>query len=197
MLMDNIMKFVTWSYSVLILAGSAVKLSVGGVLIAMFIAVCLVAVDFVTGVFASKREGRAIKIRSKRMRWSLAKILVYSGCLLLTILVGLGLHAMEIILSNGINKVETNVLIFTLYCVRVEAYFICWIESVSIIENLRRRFPDNMLLKFLHYIIAVEFIKKIPKLENFLKESDIKPYEYDKINKTEDKQNNNTPCDFK
>lgn len=176
--METIERLFAWLYSLMILIFSGASVSVGGAVIAIFIAVILVGIDFVTGVYASKREGRSIKIRSRRMRWSLAKILVYSGCISLTLLIGMLLNGMEIALG-ATEEQKTGALIFALYCVRVEAYFICWIETVSIIENLRRRFPDNMFLKFLHYIVAVEFVKKIPKLETFLKEKDVKPYEYE------------------
>lgn len=185
--MGMIDKILAWFYSLSILMFSGIAPSVGGVVIAIFIAMILVSVDFITGIFASKREGRAIKIRSKRMRWSMAKLLVYSGCIAFTLFIGMCLNAME--LSLGADSCEeTRVMIFMLYCVRVEAYFICWIEIVSIIENMRRRYPTNLFLKFLHYIVAVEFVKKIPKLENFLKEEDIKPYNYEdndqnKVNK--------------
>lgn len=165
-------KLLAWFYSLMIILYSGVRLTVDAAMIAIMLALFLVVVDFVTGVTASKHEGATVKIKSKKMRWSFAKLLVYAGAVAFTLVVGVGLHAIEIIMNPEMSTTDT--LRMTLYCVRVEAYFICWIETVSIIENLRRKFPDIRFLKILHYIVAVEFIKRIPKLEKALKETDTK-----------------------
>lgn len=44
-------------------------------------------------------------------------------------------------------------------------YFYC----KNIIKNLRLIFPDSMQIRFLEYLINIEFVKKISVLDNFLK----------------------------
>jgi hypothetical protein len=53
---------------------------------------------------------------------------------------------------------------------KVAVYSAAWFECVSNLENLLALFPDNRYLRFLHYMLAVEWVKKIPGLSDFLKE---------------------------
>lgn len=170
--MTGLDRFLAWLYSLFILLISSLGLTVDTATIACGIALLLVLVDFITGVIASKHEGQKIKVRSKRMRWSCAKIAVYAGVIAFTIIIGTGLHSIEVTINPEV--LQTDTLEATLYCVRVEAYFFIWIETVSIIENLRRRLPNMEFLKIIHYIVAVEFVKRIPKLSAYLKEKDSK-----------------------
>jgi hypothetical protein len=56
--------------------------------------------------------------------------------------------------------------------VKVEVWMIVYIEGLSIIENLRTIFPRDKFLKFMHYLLSVEFLKFIPIVSKFLKEND-------------------------
>ena len=172
--MTGLDRFLAWLYSLFILLVSSLGLTVDAASVACGIALVLVGIDFITGVIASKHEGQKIRMRSKRMRWSGAKLAVYTGVIAFTIVIGTGLHSMEVIINPDV--LTTDTLEATLYCVRVEAYFFIWIETVSIIENLRRRLPNMEFLKIIHYIVAVEFVKRIPKLSAYLKEKDTKNF---------------------
>jgi hypothetical protein len=55
---------------------------------------------------------------------------------------------------------------------KIEVWCIVYIEGLSIIENLLELFPGDKFLKFLHYLLSVEFLKYVPVLSNFLKEKE-------------------------
>jgi hypothetical protein len=56
--------------------------------------------------------------------------------------------------------------------VKVEAWCIVYIEGLSIVENLLAVFPNDRFLMFLHWLLSVEFLKRVPLLGSFLKEKD-------------------------
>ncbi|MDR1455598.1 MAG: phage holin family protein [Tannerella sp.] len=108
--------------------------------------------DFFTGFFASLRQGKGF--RSSKARWSFVKSSCYFGTFATIAFMGLALNEMELFM--GILKVAV--------------YSGAWFECVSNLENLMILFPGNRYLRFLHYILAVEWVKKIPGLSDFLKE---------------------------
>ncbi len=142
------------------------------VIVACALALALVVIDFLTGVSASKivdHQG----IKSKKLRWSFAKLCVYVVVIAATLAIGIFLHLIDSVISptNG----RSDILTLTLIAVKYEAYVVAWIEVVSNLENLLRIWPDNKFLKYIHFVVSVDFIKKIPRLADALKENDKKP----------------------
>jgi hypothetical protein len=56
--------------------------------------------------------------------------------------------------------------------VKIEVWCIVYIEGLSIVENLLVLFPHDRFLKFVHWLLSVEFLKYVPLLNSFLKEKD-------------------------
>lgn len=112
--------------------------------------------DFVTGFLASLKQGKGFQ--SSKARWSFAKSFCY-----------LGTFAVIVFLGITLKKVETFMNILN-----VAVWSATWFECVSNLENLLILFPDNRFLKFMHYILAVKWVKKIPGLSDFLKEEKTK-----------------------
>lgn len=157
---------VTWVASLIMAFAALFTNNADAVGFAIMLSLVLVILDFCTGVLASLHEGKSIS--SKRIRWSFAKIVVYAASLVLTLAIGASLHLIEEI---GAVPKETT-LAATLTIVKFESYVIAYTEVLSNIENMRRLFPNNLFIKYLHWILSVEVIKKIPKLSEFLKERD-------------------------
>jgi phage-related holin len=119
----------------------------------------LFIIDFVTGIIKSVKLNKALKIRSKRLRWSFVKMLVYMFVMALTFYV------------CGSMQLDSEI---TLSVVKLEAWCIVYIEGLSIVENLKLIFPDDKFLKFIHYALSVEFLKYVPILSSFIKEKEEK-----------------------
>jgi hypothetical protein len=117
----------------------------------MILVTTLFVLDFITGIAKSVRIGDAIK--SSKLKWSFYKLLVYLGTMTLTFF---------ICESMGLSK-DTGVSV-----VNIEAWFVVYIEGLSIIENLQK-IRDNRFLQFIHYLLAVEFLKKFNILSDFMK----------------------------
>lgn len=165
--MDKLLdKTVTWVASLIMAFTAVFTNNADAVGFGILLSLGLVVLDFFTGLGASFCEGKSIE--SKRLRWSFAKTLVYAGALVFTLAIGVILHLMED-LAN-MEEVSMTTLVVTLTIVKMETYVISYIEVLSNIENLRRIFPNNVFLKYLHWILSVEIIKKIPKYSEFLKE---------------------------
>jgi phage-related holin len=125
---------------------------------ALLMLVCaLFVLDFATGVIKSRKVNNTWQLKSKKLRWSFVKMLVYMSVMAITFYV---CEAMR--LSD-----DTAVSI-----VKVEVWMIVYIEGLSIIENLRTIFPNDKFLKFMHYLLSVEFLKYVPIVSNFLKEKE-------------------------
>ncbi len=155
---------VTWIASLAMAFMAVFTNNADAVGLAIMLSLLLVVLDFCTGIMASLCEGKSIS--SKRIRWSFAKTVVYAASLVLTLAIGVSLHMIE-----GFSTEPTKTtLAITLTIVKFEAYVIAYIEVLSNIENLRRIFPNNLFLKYIHWILSVEIIKKIPKFSEFLKE---------------------------
>jgi phage-related holin len=117
----------------------------------------LFVIDFITGVLKSHKLNRTWALKSKKLRWSFVKMLVYLAIMVLT-------FAVCEMMSLGI---DTGLMV-----VKIEVWCIVYIEGLSIIENLLILFPGDRFLKFLHYLLSVEFLKYVPVLSNFLKEKE-------------------------
>lgn len=159
-------RFFSWVWSLLLALLAAFSDNADAVGFAIILAAALVVADYITGIAASLYEGKGIV--SKRMRWSFAKLTIYIITIIGTMFIGVLLHLIQVIIEPETTK--TSVLIATLTILKFEAYVIAWIELLSNIENALRIFPKNIFLKFLHWILSVEAVKKIPKLAEFLKE---------------------------
>lgn len=159
-------RFVTWIASLGLTFTAAFTNNADAVGFALILAGGLVMADYVTGITASLYEGK--KIVSKRMRWSFAKLVIYVVSVVGTLFTGVLLHLIECLIYPDVT--QTGILIFTLTAIKIESYIIAWVETVSNIENVRRIFPKNLFLKYLHWILSVEIVKKIPKFTEFLKE---------------------------
>jgi hypothetical protein len=112
--------------------------------------------DFVTGLLASWRKGE--KFTSAKARWSFAKSFCYLGSFAVIIFIGVSINQMPEFM---------NIL-------KVVVWAAIWFEAVSNTENMESMFPESKFIKFLHYMLAVEWVKKIPMLSDFLKEEKIK-----------------------
>lgn len=142
--------------------------NMAAVVVACILAISLVVIDFITGVSASwfvDHRG----IESKKLRWSFAKLLVYVMVIMATLAIGIFLHLIDNFITPTPGR--SDILTLTLVCVKYEAYVVAWVEIVSNIENCLRIWPDNKLLKYIHFVVSVDFIKKIPNLANALKEN--------------------------
>jgi phage-related holin len=134
-------------------------LFVGGSIIAYFepldavmiLVTTLFVLDFITGIAKSVRIGDAIK--SSKLKWSFYKLIVYLGTMTLTFFICESMKLSQ----------ETSVSV-----VNVEAWFVVYIEGLSIIENLQK-IKDSRYLQFIHYLLAVEFLKKFSILSDFMK----------------------------
>ncbi|MDR3244808.1 MAG: phage holin family protein [Prevotellaceae bacterium] len=119
--------------------------------------VMLFFADFITGVWKSVKVNRTWEIKSKRLRWSFVKMFVY-----------LALVALSFLICGYMQLApETAVSIS-----KVQVWAIVYVEGLSIVENLLVIYPNDKFLKFLHYLLAVEFLKFIPVFGKFLKEED-------------------------
>lgn len=120
--------------------------------------------DFITGIIASFKKGHSFS--SSRARWSFAKTFCYLGTFSIIIFIGICVNQLE----------------FFIGVLKVTVYAAIWFEGVSNIENLLVFWPQNRFLKFIHYLLAVEWVKKIPGLADFLKEEKYKYNEKSKNN---------------
>lgn len=117
-----------------------------------FLFIFFFIIDFITGFLASLKQGKGFQ--SSKARWSFAKAFCYFGTFAVIVFLGLTLKKMEFMM---------NVL-------NVAVWSATWFECISNLENLLILFPENRYLKFIHYILAVDWVKKIPGLSDFLKE---------------------------
>jgi hypothetical protein len=123
----------------------------------IFLVVLLFCLDFVTGVWKSVKINRAWKMKSKRLRWSFVKMFVYLSIVAFSFLI------CEFMRLSS----ETSISVS-----KVEVWAIVYVEGLSVVENLLVIYPNDKFLKFLHYLLSVEFLKFIPVFGKFLKETD-------------------------
>lgn len=65
-----------------------------------------------------------------------------------------------------------------LQCVTAVTYAFIYFYTVNILKNLRRLFPASRSLSFVHYVVGMEFVRKIPFLNGFLeqeKQEEVRP----------------------
>ncbi|MDR2384363.1 MAG: phage holin family protein [Tannerella sp.] len=117
----------------------------------------LFVIDFITGVLKSVKLTGALSLKSKKLRWSFVKMFVYMSVMAVTFYV---CEAMNLSDDTAISVVK------------VEVWMVVYIEGLSIVENLRTIFINDKFLNFLHYMLSVEFLKYIPFVSKFLKESE-------------------------
>ncbi|MFV0397935.1 MAG: phage holin family protein [Bacteroidales bacterium] len=152
-------KFWTGVNTWMIYMGGAV-LAYNNELIGIFILFAFFFItDFISGFLASVKMGHGFK--SSKARWSFAKSFCYFGSFSVIVFMGIALRQAD----------------FFLGALKVAVYSATWFECVSNLENLLILFPDNRFLRFIYYILAVEWVKKIPGLSNFLKEEKSKKVE--------------------
>jgi phage-related holin len=166
--------FIAWISALTLIITAAFKLTVDAAAISCLLVAILVAVDFFTGIIASIIEGN--RLTSRKLRWSIVKLTVYATSIMFTTMLGALLHALECSTGNIDGIVTISVI---LYIVKIEAWAICWIEIVSILENSKRIRPDNIYIQFMLWLVSVEFINKIPKFADFLKQKDSKYDEHE------------------
>ena len=112
--------------------------------------------DFFTGLFASWRTGQ--KFTSAKARWSFAKSFCYLGTFAVLIFIGITINQLPALIS----------------ALKVVVWAAIWFEACSNTENIEKIFPENRFIRFLHYVLAVEWVSKIPFMSNFLKEEKTK-----------------------
>jgi len=56
-----------------------------------------------------------------------------------------------------------------LQAVSTITYALIYFYSVNIFKNLRQLFPGSKTIAFIHYLISVEILQKLPHLNNFLR----------------------------
>ena len=115
----------------------------------------LFSIDFITGIWKSLKAGD--RVESRKLRWSLGKLLTYLLAMTLTF------FACEVM------GIEAGTAVSV---VKVEVWFIVYVEGLSIVENGLVIRPGDKFLSFLHYLLSVEFLKAIPVLANYFKQDD-------------------------
>jgi len=110
--------------------------------------------DFFTGWAKSIVITKKIGLLSKKLRWSFVKMVVYLALIAFTFYI---CSAMEVDWKGA---------------VKIEVWWIIYTEGLSIVENLMVVFPHFSLLRFLHYLLAIEFLKVMPMIANYLKEKE-------------------------
>ena len=124
--------------------------------------------DFITGYTKCVIVTKDCSIRSHKLRWSFAKLVIYVGLCFLIFFVGdMMQYAPESLFS----------------AVKLWIWCCVYAEGLSIVENLLVIFPMNKALLILHWFLSVKFLTFIPKLADYLKD------------KKEDEKINNDICD--
>jgi phage-related holin len=137
---------------------SVIEGNAGYASISLLICLLVVGLDFITGYIASICEGER-NLKSKKMRWTAAKLLTYAGTVFMIFIIGGLLSAFE----SGCKAYTIKIVYFVVL-------FFTWIETVSNFENLHRIFPKSLFIRYILWFLSVEFITNIPKFERFLKE---------------------------
>lgn len=52
-------------------------------------------------------------------------------------------------------------------CISAIVYALIYFYAVNILKNIKGLFPANRLIKFIYYVVSIEFVKKIPYLQDF------------------------------
>lgn len=132
------------------------------VLIAIIIFAITTAIDFFTGVTASKKEGKGIE--SNRLRKCFNKWLIYIGVFVGTALLGVLLTIFARWISAE-EAVSTKGLF--LQMLKWEIWIAACIEVFSIVENLHRIRPDDIYISILYYVLCLKIREKFPDIKEF------------------------------
>jgi hypothetical protein len=138
--------------------------SVVPVLIAMAVFVFTTSVDFITGVEASRKEGK--EFESSRARKCFYKWFIYLGVFVGTAFLGVLLT----ILSKFTHGDACDMHGFFLNILRWEVWIAAVIESLSIVENLHRWFPDNIWIAIIYDIFSIQVFQKLPELKQYFQD---------------------------
>lgn len=149
--------------------------SVQPVFYALLVFTIVTVVDLLTGIIASKYEGKTIE--SKPMRRCFVKWLIYIGVFVGTMLVGVILSLMAKWTGDG--DLAQGLLLNIL---KWQAIVATYIELLSIFENLHRRLPDNAYVSIIYYVLSVQIRNQIPMLKEYFAQKKIKTNEQLKNN---------------
>ena len=108
--------------------------------------------DFVTGCMASFCKGE--EIVSYKLRWSFVKTACYLGTFSLTLFIGVCFQKLDVVFPF----------------LKIELYAATYIECLSILENLLTIYPQNLYLKWLHYMLSAKWVKWIVGMKKMMKE---------------------------
>lgn len=135
---------------------TAVEQTIRAAIFAIVLAVVLVIANMLTGVVASRREGKTIT--TKGLRKSVAKLLVYAATISAVLVVGVLLNGIETELKETGEFSIKGILI----AIMMISVFICCIEIISVLQNMLRITPHVRLLEVLYNILTLRYIKKLP-----------------------------------
>jgi Holin family. len=136
--------------------------SIEPVLYALIIFSLVTLIDLVTGIQASKFEGK--RIESRPMRNCFRKWLIYIGVFVGTMIIGVVLSLLAAYTNAGDGATARGLLLNIL---KWQAIVATYIEVLSISENLHRRYPDNVYLSILYYVLSVQIKNQIPMLKDY------------------------------
>lgn len=65
-------------------------------------------------------------------------------------------------------------------CITAVVYALIYFYTVNVLRNLKGLFPGNSTLRFLYWILSIEFVRKIPFIGNYLDQFNNENKEADK-----------------
>ena len=136
--------------------------SIEPVLYALIIFSVVTLLDLFTGIQASKFEGK--RIESKPMRNCFRKWLIYIGVFVGTMVIGVILSLLAAYTNAADGATARGLLLNIL---KWQAIVATYIEVLSISENLHRRYPDNVYLSIIYYVLSVQIKNQIPLLKEY------------------------------
>jgi len=118
----------------------------------IIVLVCLFFADLIFGILASMLV-RKQKLKGKKAIREFASLAVY------------------IVIISGVFFVMNTMghKHIALPIVSVITYAFLYFYSTNIIRSLRELFPRSMQLKFIEFVWCLEFIKRVPFMEDFVK----------------------------
>lgn len=119
---------------------------------AMILLLIFAATDILFGIISGV-IAQSERFNFKKFIQSAAYLLVYLGIVVMVYAVGK--------YQNDIDE--------SLYIVKVITYVFIYFYSSNILKNLHILMPDNPVIRFMNYFLGLEFTKKLPILDNFLK----------------------------
>lgn len=142
--------------------------SIEPVLYALIIFTAVTLLDLFTGIQASKYEKKDIE--SKRMRQCFQKWLIYIGVFVGTMVIGIVLSLLAAYTSAADGVAARGLLLNIL---KWQVIVATYIESLSISENLHRRYPDNVFLSIIFYVLSFQVRNQIPLLKEYFAQKKI------------------------